>query len=784
MLRGASAVEGEPSSGPGWIPSADAVIDVLTDPIVLCGPTGEVVRANPAAKELLGPDEPGGPALCRRLVEHRHNGHAQSVGAMVLATGRAMRDVPVDVDSGGRARALAVDYLPQRSADGTVAGLLLALRHRDGSAAGVARALPTHVAADVPGGGGAFHADHHVLQATIDALSAHLAILDREGTILMTNRAWERFAEENGGPEGVGLNYLAVCDAASGDEHARRAAAGLRDVAAGERVTFTMDYPCMVGRARRWFMLRAARYEGPGAARVVVKHIDVSDQREADDEVRFHAELLDEVDVAVIATDLDRTVTHWNAAAERLYGWTREQARGRTVGDLIVPATDGPPERTRAAIDAVRSWNGELVLRRRDGSTFPAENHSRHLRDADGTPKGFISVSRDVTERLEGERALREARDYLHAVAESMGQGLLTIDVAGLVTYANPAAEAALGWPPGHLAGRPFHSPGAAAGTIVEGPRAPGVSHGVGVATRVEDARFVRRDGSTFPVAYTATPFQTVDEVEGCVVVFEDISERQAREDGLRREVEKLTWIGRIQEALAEDLFVLYAQPIVDVRTGAVVQRELLLRLREPDGTVLGPGVFLPVAEKYGLIGDIDRWVIEQAAALAATGNRVEINISAKSVGDPGILEHFEQALAASGADPGLVVVEITETALVEDEAAALRFVERVHRLGSRLALDDFGTGYGTFTYLKHLPVDYLKIDIEFVQDLVTSRASRHVVEAVVALAKAFDLKTVAEGVEEAATIDLLADLGVDFAQGYFIARPEPWVPEGPRAGE
>ena len=138
------------------------------------------------------------------------------------------------------------------------------------------------------------------------------------------------------------------------------------------------------------------------------------------------------------------------------------------------------------------------------------------------------------------------------------------------------------------------------------------------------------------------------------------------------------------------------------------------------------------------------------------------------------MITHIEACLQESGADPALMVFEITETALVSDEEACRHFVQRVHELGCKLALDDFGTGYGGFTYLKQLPVDYLKIDIEFVRDLRTSDASLHVGEAVVNLARGFGMHTVAEGVEDAETLSLLKTLGVDYAQGYHIARPGP----------
>jgi EAL domain-containing protein (putative c-di-GMP-specific phosphodiesterase class I) len=150
------------------------------------------------------------------------------------------------------------------------------------------------------------------------------------------------------------------------------------------------------------------------------------------------------------------------------------------------------------------------------------------------------------------------------------------------------------------------------------------------------------------------------------------------------------------------------------------------------------------------------------------------MNVSAHSLSDPTFYDYVESALRRSGADPALIVFELTETALVQDQAATEDFARRVHGLGCRLALDDFGTGYGGFTYLKQLPIDFLKIDIEFVRDLATNPASQLVVEAVVALARGFGLETVAEGVEDERTLDLLREYGVEYAQGYHVARPAP----------
>jgi EAL domain-containing protein (putative c-di-GMP-specific phosphodiesterase class I) len=226
---------------------------------------------------------------------------------------------------------------------------------------------------------------------------------------------------------------------------------------------------------------------------------------------------------------------------------------------------------------------------------------------------------------------------------------------------------------------------------------------------------------------------------------------------------------------------VVYSQPILDIATGEVVQEELLLRMRGTDGELIGPAEFLPVAEEHGLIADIDRWVIGEAAGLAAQGRHVEVNVSGRTLGHRDLPEWVEQALEASGADPHLLTFEITETALTNDLEQARCFAERVAKLGCNFALDDFGTGYGSFTLLKHLPISFLKIDMEFVRDMVTDAADRHVVAAVVSLAKGLGQRTIAEGVEDEATLALLAEMGVDYAQGYLIGRPAP-IDEGPAA--
>ena len=261
--------------------------------------------------------------------------------------------------------------------------------------------------------------------------------------------------------------------------------------------------------------------------------------------------------------------------------------------------------------------------------------------------------------------------------------------------------------------------------------------------------------------------------IRGVVVVFRDTSAEHADEDRVRRGLDTLAWVGRIRDALDGDRLVLYSQPIVPLAGGPPSQ-ELLLRMIGSGGEIIPPGSFLPVAEKYGLMGEIDRWVIRQAVGLAASGQRVEANLSAESISNLDLLPLIERELRNANADPSNIVFEITETAVMENPEAGEAFARGLSEVGCPLALDDFGTGFGTFTYLKNLPFTYLKIDIEFVRDLTTNRANQHLVKAIVGLAANFGCQTIAEGVEDAETLALLKEYGVDFAQGFYLGRPAP----------
>jgi EAL domain-containing protein (putative c-di-GMP-specific phosphodiesterase class I) len=295
-----------------------------------------------------------------------------------------------------------------------------------------------------------------------------------------------------------------------------------------------------------------------------------------------------------------------------------------------------------------------------------------------------------------------------------------------------------------------------------------------GRTIRVTDDAFTRSDGRIFHYAGSAAPLLSGAAVRGSVVVFRDTTDEHEAEARAQRELDALAWVGRLRDALDEERLVLYSQPIAPLTARARQSEELLVRMVGRNGEIIPPGSFLPIAEKYGQIGEVDQWVISQAARLAASGRHLHANLSATSIGSLDLLRRVEEELSEAGTDPANVVFEITETALMRDLALGETFARGITDIGCGLALDDFGTGYGSLTYLQKLPIMYLKIDIAFVRDLVTNEANQHLVKAIVNIAQGLGQQTIAEGVENGETLEILSDYGVDSAQGYHLGRPQP----------
>jgi diguanylate cyclase (GGDEF)-like protein len=237
----------------------------------------------------------------------------------------------------------------------------------------------------------------------------------------------------------------------------------------------------------------------------------------------------------------------------------------------------------------------------------------------------------------------------------------------------------------------------------------------------------------------------------------------------------------RIRQAIQEEQFVIFWQPILDLESMKISQYEILLRLPGSDDCEpLLPSSFLYVAERFGLIMAIDAWVVRKAIALiSAHGRRgrrlvLHVNLSGKSICDPAFVGIVEAALVEGEIDPPCLVLEITETAAIANLEQARVFADRLRTRGCLLALDDFGAGFASFFYLKNFPFDYLKIDGEFIRGLSANPVDRLVVQAIVGLARGMGKKTVAEFVGDADTVRLLREIGVDYAQGYHVGPPRP----------
>ncbi|HEY2284069.1 MAG TPA: EAL domain-containing protein, partial [Solirubrobacteraceae bacterium] len=242
----------------------------------------------------------------------------------------------------------------------------------------------------------------------------------------------------------------------------------------------------------------------------------------------------------------------------------------------------------------------------------------------------------------------------------------------------------------------------------------------------------------------------------------------------------RLEWVQRIRAALDEGRLALYAQPVVETATRHTTQHELLVRMIDTDGSLISPAQFLPIAERFGLIREIDRWVVTETIAILRrqreVGRRptVEINLSGHSLGDSGLAAHIGSELREAQVDPAQLVFEVTETTAIGNIAAARDFAQQLARLGCRFALDDFGAGFGSFYYLKHLPFDYIKIDGEFVRNCTVDVTDRLVIRAVVKLAQGMGTRTIAEFVGDEKTFATVAALGVDYAQGFHLGKPAP----------
>jgi len=236
----------------------------------------------------------------------------------------------------------------------------------------------------------------------------------------------------------------------------------------------------------------------------------------------------------------------------------------------------------------------------------------------------------------------------------------------------------------------------------------------------------------------------------------------------------------RISDALERDRFVLYVQPIVHLRRRETSEYEVLIRMLDERGELVPPAEFLDIAERFGLINEIDRWVLRHAIRLLGEQRRLgrsaglAVNLSGHAFDDDDLLPLIRRELIQRDVRPELLTLEVTESAAIADLGRAQKFIASLRSLGCRFALDDFGVGFSSFSHLKHLPVDILKIDGSFIRDLPRDEVDQHLVKAIVDVARCLDRRTTAEFVQDEETVELLRQIGVDYGQGYHLGRPAP----------
>ena len=559
--------------------------------------------------------------------------------------------------------------------------------------------------------------------------------------------------------------------------------------------------------------------------RLVEVHIVAEHEVE---QLRFQASVLEAMGQPVIATDLEGKVLYWNRAAEETYGWSSGEALGRRSRDLTVPKESlEKAEEVVSELRAGRTWSGEVLLRRKDGSIVPVFVTATPLFDARGDLAGMIGISSDISERkaLQEELERRASHDPLtglpnrHTFVERIGQalrrtrrrqnsrevGVLFMDLDGFKTIndslGHEAGDRLLVTVAERLRNR-LRSEDVLArfggdefAVLLEDTA--GASEAIRVAQRIaEDLRepFTVDDfqvslstsiGITLGTAHAnddpermlreadSAMYRAKEQGPGRYAVFDPAMQARAQE---RLELE-----AELRRALEQEEFVLYYQPEVSLHDGKMVGFEALLRWQHPERGLLKPAAFVPIAEDTDLIAPIGRWVLEEACQQAkrweeerplASPMTMEINLSSKQLRRQGLVRIVEEALVRADLEAHTLALDMTETVLIRTSEDNTQALDALKEMGVRLGLDDFGTGYSSLSYLKRLPVDRVKVDKSFVKGLGENATDTALVRMIIDLCHTLGVEIVAEGIETSEQAVLLRDMGCDLGQGYYFARP------------
>jgi PAS domain S-box-containing protein len=491
-------------------------------------------------------------------------------------------------------------------------------------------------------------------------------------------------------------------------------------------------------------------------------------------ELREHAQRLSEAEriagFGIWRWDIAAGVVTWSEQLHAIYGIEPGEFEGTVdgfLGRLHPDDRDRVGEHVAHAVETLEPFAFEERIMRPDGSIRLLLSQGRAIPGAGGRAAALVGVCHDVTDRAEAERALGASEQRIRAIIDNSPSAVAVKDLEGRYRMANAECGRVIGVGAPELIGHFCHEH--LEREIADRLRAND-QLAAAVGEPVQEEMVLVREGE--PRTFVMTTFPLPDAaghpVETCTIGT-DVTERRELED-VRRQ--RRAWQQRIESAIAEDRLLVYAQPIVDLASGEERKCELLVRLRE-DGEVLQPPAFLPAAERFGLIRAIDVWMVRRAIELAPE-RTPSVNLSAISLCDTSVRAEIVQLLSAAPEAARQIVFEITETAAAEHLDFARAFADEVVGLGCSMALDDFGTGFGSFTYLRDLPLRYLKIDTTFVRDAVRSEGDRRIVQSIIGVARQFGLQTIAEGVEDEETLGLLRASGADHAQGFHLGRPAP----------
>ncbi|ODT70973.1 MAG: hypothetical protein ABS69_15120 [Nitrosomonadales bacterium SCN 54-20] len=536
---------------------------------------------------------------------------------------------------------------------------------------------------------------------------------------------------------------------------------------------------------------------------------------------------------AVITTDTEGSVTYLNPVAEAMAGCSSDDAKGLPLQDIfqIIHAetnelASSPVERVLRNKETV-SLNSHALLIRRDGQTFPIEDSAAPIRDQNGSIIGIVLVFRDVShaQKMAMEMRYQATHDALtglinrHEFERRLKQ-ILERDKGAdehTLLYLDLDQFKIVNDTCGHLAGDELLKQltavlqarlrkddtlarlgGDEFGLLLERcPRGSAFRVAEVLRQTVQEFRFVWEErvfslGISIGLATFSGGEQTFSDVlrmadTACFLAKDKGRNRvqlYASDDkNLEKRRGEMGWVERLHKALDKQRFVLYSQKILPLSAPSSANHyEILLRMKGENGELVPPMAFIPAAERYGLMPQLDRWVITNAFAQYAsyrsrgTKDTCTINLSGASICDEHLYDFVVDQFKQSQVDPAGICFEITETVAIANLTQAAALIRKLKELGCRFSLDDFGSGMSSFTYLKHLLVDYLKIDGAFIKGMLSDPIDHAMVEAINHIGHVMKIQTIAEWVEEESFLEALRKIGVDYAQGYAIEEPRPAI--------